>query len=71
MTQEQQIAGQSVALAVAALFAGKPDRLVWAALDAENVALGMALDEFRLRDIERHVVRIEALTAEVGRRARG
>ena len=68
MAQEQQIDGQSVAIALAALFAGRPDRLVWAALDAENNALAAALDEGRLRDAERHLVRVEALTAEVGRR---
>lgn len=69
MTQEQQIAGQSVALALAALFVGRPDRVVWAALDAENLALEAALDEGRLRDASRHLGRVEALTDEVKRRA--
>ncbi|MFC3088511.1 hypothetical protein [Tabrizicola soli] len=69
MTQEQQIAGQSVSLVAAALFAGRSDVDVWAALDAENLALEAALDEGRLRDASRHLTRVEALTGEVKRRA--
>jgi hypothetical protein len=42
---------------------------VWAALDADNLALEAALDEGRLRDASRHLARVEALTAEVTRRA--
>jgi hypothetical protein len=68
MAQEQQIDGKSVAIALDALVAGRTDRLVWAALDAENNALAAALDEGRLRGAELHLARVEALTAEVGRR---
>lgn len=69
MTYQHEIDGQSVSLVAAAPFAGRSDWAVWAALDAENLALADALSEGRLRDASLHLARVEALTAEVGRRA--